>query len=60
MTWSERGATYALEVECYQPFEDSACAQSAYVTGLAETLVRVDESPVNSQAVVNTATAGGA
>jgi hypothetical protein len=41
VTWSERGATYALEVECYRPFEDAACAQSEHVKALAESLVIV-------------------
>jgi hypothetical protein len=40
VTWSEGGATYALEVECFRPFEDPACTRSDFVLGLAESLVR--------------------
>lgn len=57
VTWSERGATYALEVECYQPFEDRACADSAYVLGLAESLVRASDA---SAAPSAQGTTGGA
>ncbi len=60
VTWSEAGATYALEVECYQPFEDRACTQSTYVLGLAESLVRVRNTLENSRANAAAATVGGA
>jgi hypothetical protein len=48
VTWSESGATYALEVECARPFDDPACAQSAFVLGLAESLVRAPATPAGS------------
>lgn len=62
VTWSERGATYALEVECYHPFEDTACTQSAYVKALAESLVAVStgETQGSSSSATGQTTAGGA
>lgn len=60
VTWSERGATYALEVECYRPFEDRACTDSAYVLGLAESLVRASDASQPSAAVGAQGTTGGA
>lgn len=52
VTWSERGATYALEVECYRPFEDAACAQSEHVKALAESLVSVSRGETQGSAAV--------
>lgn len=44
VTWSERGATYVLEVECYRPFEDEACVDRGYVLALAESLVSASDA----------------
>ncbi|MDP3279126.1 MAG: hypothetical protein Q8Q09_28295 [Deltaproteobacteria bacterium] len=49
VTWSESSATYALEIECARPFEDTACTDRAYVMALAESLQRVEFNTVNSQ-----------
>ncbi|MBL8684512.1 MAG: hypothetical protein JNK05_35385 [Myxococcales bacterium] len=50
VTWSERGATYALEVECGRPFEDEACTHRTFVMGLAESLVRASDAEPASTA----------
>jgi hypothetical protein len=60
VTWSEAGATYALEVECFHPFEDRACTQSTYVLGLAESLVRVRNRLENSTVNGAQSAVGGA
>jgi hypothetical protein len=55
VTWSERGATYALEVECYRPFEDEACVDRGYVLALAESLVSVSDAMPSAGSVEQTA-----
>jgi hypothetical protein len=62
VTWSERGATYALEVECYRPFEDVACTQGEHVKALAESLVSVSrgESQGSATGAAQGASTGGA
>ncbi len=62
VTWSERGATYALEVECGRPFEDEACTHQTYIVGLAESLVRASdaEPPAGAPSPESAATRGGA
>jgi len=41
VTWQEDGASYVVEVECYQPFEDERCTESAFVLEVAQQLVEV-------------------
>lgn len=61
VTWSERGATYALEVECGRPFEDDACTHRTFIAGLAESLVRASDAETTSAPVdPSSATRGGA
>ena len=43
VAWSEGGAFYALEVECYRPFEDPRCTDDAFVLAQAESLVEVGQ-----------------
>ncbi len=61
VTWSERGATYALEVECARPFDDEACTQATYVLGLAESLVAAPSRVGrDASSVTRASTVGGA
>lgn len=41
VTWQEDGTSYVVEVECYRPFEDERCTESAFVLEVAQQLVEV-------------------
>lgn len=41
VAWREGGAFYALEVECFRPFEDPRCTEDAFVLAQAESLVEM-------------------
>ncbi len=44
VTWREHGVSYVVEVECSRPSEDPRCADSSFVTGVADDLVFVGGS----------------